>query len=122
MLNETEYLRLLRHHTGTMTVQPAMHADRASAETAAARVRRHLMADRSVLAVKADHVFRNGARTDDFGVTVIVAPGCATDPARYDLGRRLDGIAISVETEVPRTTAKRRFTFGTAAERQSLAS
>ena len=122
MLNETEYLRLLRHQTGTTMVQPAMRTDRAAAEAAAARVRRHLMADRSVLAVKADHVSRNGVITDDFGVTVIVVPGCATDPARYDLGRRLDGVPISVETAGPGTTAKRRFVFETATGRQRLAS
>ncbi len=99
----------------TSVPPPAARSDRAAAEAAAERVRLHLLGDKSVLSVKADYLFRDGAVTDDFGVIVGVAPGAPIDPAAHGLGGRLDGVAISVETADPATIAEQMAAFNTEA-------
>ena len=89
--------------------------DRASAEAAAEKVRLHLIGDKSVLSVKADYLFRDGAITDDFGVVVGVVPGAAVEAAAHGLGNLIGGVAISVETADPVTIAEQLFAFGTEA-------
>jgi PLD-like domain/Trypsin-like peptidase domain len=94
---------------------PSVHTDRASAETAAEKVRLHLLGDKSVLSVKADYLFREGAITDDFGVIVGIAPGATVNPAARGLGSRVDGVEVSVETADPATIAEQLFAFNTEA-------
>lgn len=111
--------------TGTATPQiiaptpqlqiAARRSDRESAIVAAEKVRQQLLGNRNVLSVKADYLFRDGAITDDFGIIVGVAPGAMTDPGSLGLSKRLDGVAISVETADPRTIAEQRIAFNTEA-------
>ena len=80
--------------------------DRVSAEAAAQLVQQHLKGDPAVLNVKADYLFRDGVLSDDYGVIVAVAPGSSLDPAAHDLGARLNGVEIAVETADPATIAE----------------
>ena len=97
------------------TAPPPPRTDRKSAATAAEKVRQHLFGNKLVLSVKPDYLFRDGVITDDYGVVVGVAPGTAVDPASLQLGSRLDGVAISVETADPATIAEQMFAYQTEA-------
>ncbi|MGK9230958.1 trypsin-like peptidase domain-containing protein [Inquilinus limosus] len=93
---------------GTAATPPRPRTDRAAAEAAAERVRRHLVPG-AALSVGAGYLFRDGVITDDFGVIVGVAPGASLDPADYGLGTHVDGVEIAVEIADPETIAAEQF-------------
>ena len=102
----------MRPRQGTTTTP---RTDREAADASMEKVRQHLLANKSVLSVKADYLFRDGVITDDYGVIVGVAPGAPVDPVSLGLGNQLDGVAISVETADPTTIADQMLAYQTEA-------
>ena len=79
----------VRPRQGTTTTP---RTDREAADASMEKVRQHLLANKSVLSVKADYLFRDGVITDDYGVIVGVAPGASVD-ARSRAGSAIGSTA-----------------------------